>query len=580
MKTGKTDNKQTYIRIFKLIRPNMPLMIISLIMAAVNVFSSLYMPVLIGRAIDEMIGAGAVSFGAIREILAAFAIMIIVNALSGYIMTSINNKVALKTVKDLRIKLFNKIHSVPVSTIDSMGQGDILTRLISDVERLSDGLLLGFSQVFTGVLTILATLVFMVRINWMIAILVILLTPVSLFAASFISKRTFAYFKEQSNLQGKLTTFINENVKGIKVIKSFNSEENVCNQFKNKNESYSKANLKALFYSSTTNPVTRFVNGLVYAGVGILGGILGIQGRITIGTLSCFLSYANQYTKPFNEISGVFAEFQNAVASSARIFEFLDKENRADVDEKDFAAESFEGNIDVKDLSFSYDKTKKLLYDISFSVKKGDHIAIVGPTGCGKTTFINLLMRFYDPDNGDIYIDNTPTTVIPKSILRKNIGMVLQDTWLKEASVLDNIRYGNPDATLDEVMEAAKKAHAHSFIMRLEDGYNTKLAAEGENISQGQKQLLCIARLMLNIPPILILDEATSSIDTRTEIKITEAFETLMKGRTSFIVAHRLSTIRNADLILVMKDGNIIEMGNHQALINQKGFYYELLTAR
>jgi ATP-binding cassette subfamily B protein len=579
MKSGNV-NKSTYIRIFKLIKPSIPWVILSLIMASLNVFSSLYMPVLIGRAIDEMIGAEKVSFTAIKEILLSFTVMIIVNALSGYIMTSINNKVAIKTVKDLRISLFNKIHSVPVSTIDSMGQGDILTRLISDVERLSDGLLLGFSQVFTGVLTILATLVFMVRINLMIAILVIILTPVSLFAASFISKRTFTYFKKQADLQGKLTTYINENVKGVRVVKAFNSEDAVFDEFKDKNKSYSKANLKALFYSSTTNPVTRFVNNLVYAGVGILGGILGIQGRITIGTLSCFLSYANQYTKPFNEISGVFAEFQNAVASSARIFEFLDKENRADGDEESFKLESFEGNVDVKDLSFSYDKNKKLLVDITFSVKKGDHIAIVGPTGCGKTTFINLLMRFYDPDKGDIYIDNNATTRIPKSILRKNIGMVLQDTWLKEASVLDNIRYGNPDATLEEVMEAAKKAHAHSFIMRLENGYETQLAADGENISQGQKQLLCIARLMLNIPPILILDEATSSIDTRTEIKITEAFETLMKGRTSFIVAHRLSTIRNADLILVMKGGNIIEMGNHTELINRKGFYYELLTAR
>jgi ATP-binding cassette subfamily B protein len=495
-------------------------------------------------------------------------------------MTLINNKVTFKIVHDLRNELFNKLHKVSCFYLDTMGHGDILSRLISDVERLSDGLLLGFSQLFTGVLTIVATLVFMLRINGWMALAVIVLTPLSLFAASFISRKTYKHFKRQAALQGGLTSYINETVNAVRLIKAFGAESVEEEKFDKLNKEYAKVNLKSLFYSSTTNPVTRFVNGLVYASVAILGGFLGIAGKLTIGTLSCFLSYASQYTKPFNEISGVVTEFQNAVACAGRIFEFLDAKDAVDLLSPESSVTELKGDIDIKDLCFSYDKSKKLLYDISFHVAPGSHIAIVGPTGCGKTTFINLLMRFFEPDAGEILFDGHRSDSIKKSILRRNIGMVLQETWLKSASIADNIAYGKPDATREEIIEAAKKAHAHSFISRLENGYDTIIAPDGGNLSAGQKQLLCITRLMLSIPPILILDEATSSIDTRTEIRITKAFQTLMEGRTSFIVAHRLSTIRNADLILVMKDGNIIEHGTHDELVSKQGFYYQMLNSK
>lgn len=574
-------NKEIYKRILKLVKPHMFGIVLSLLLAMASVFTSLYMPVLTGNAIDEMVGAGQVSMEAIKRILTFFLIMLLVNGISTWIMTLINNRVTFKIVTSLRKNLFEKIQKVPVSTLDSMGHGDILSRIISDVERLSDGLLLGFSQLFTGVLTILATLIFMIRINGWMALVVILLTPVSLFVASFISKRTYKYFKEQAALQGGLTTYINETVSAVKLIKAFGAEEIEHEKFYEKNEEYAKVNLKALFFSSITNPSTRFVNGLVYAGVGILGGFLGLPGvnKITIGTLSCFLSYASQYTKPFNEISGVITEFQNAVACAGRIFEFLDVKDSVDLVGEEAPVKDFTGDINIKKLCFSYDKTKKLLYDISFHVAPGSHIAIVGPTGCGKTTFINLLMRFFEPDSGDILFDGYRSDSIRKEVLRGNIGMVLQETWLKSATIAENIAYGKPDATREEIIAAAKKSHAHSFISKLENGYDTVLSEGSGNLSAGQKQLLCIARLMLSIPPILILDEATSSIDTRTEIRITQAFETLMEGRTSFIVAHRLSTIRSADLILVMKDGNIIEQGNHEELIKQKGFYYQMLNS-
>ena len=542
--------------------------------------ASLYIPVLTGNAIDEMIGAGQVSFEAIRKILSLFFLMLMINGIATWLMTLINNKVTFKIVHDLRNELFNKLHKVSCFYLDTMGHGDILSRLISDVERLSDGLLLGFSQLFTGVLTIVATLVFMLRINGWMALAVIVLTPLSLFAASFISRKTYKHFKRQAALQGGLTSFINETVNAVRLIKAFGAESVEEEKFDKLNKEYAKVNLKSLFYSSTTNPVTRFVNGLVYASVAILGGFLGIAGKLTIGTLSCFLSYASQYTKPFNEISGVVTEFQNAVACAGRIFEFLDAQNAVDLLSPESPVTELKGDIDIKDLCFSYDKSKKLLYDISFHVTPGSHIAIVGPTGCGKTTFINLLMRFFEPDAGEILFDGHRSDSIKKSILRRNIGMVLQETWLKSASIADNIAYGKPDATREEIIEAAKKAHAHSFISRLENGYDTIIAPDGGNLSAGQKQLLCITRLMLSIPPILILDEATSSIDTRTEIRITKAFQTLMEGRTSFIVAHRLSTIRNADLILVMKDGNIIEHGTHDELVNKQGFYYQMLNSK
>ncbi len=574
-------NKEIYKRILKLVKPHLFGIILSLLLAMAGVFSSLYMPVLTGNAIDEMIGKGLVSMPAIKKILTFFLIMLLVNGISTWLMTLINNRITFKIVEGLRKQLFEKIHKVPVSTLDSMGHGDILSRIISDVERLSDGLLLGFSQLFTGVLTILATLVFMLSINVWMALVVILLTPVSLFVASFISKRTYKYFKEQAALQGNLTSYINETVSAVRLIKAFGAEDIETDKFKEKNDAYSKINLKALFFSSITNPSTRFVNGLVYAGVGILGGFLGLPGinKITIGTLSCFLSYASQYTKPFNEISAVFTEFQNAVACAGRIFEFMDASDSVDLLTEESTVTKLSGDIDIKNLSFSYDKSKKLLYDISFHVDKGSHIAIVGPTGCGKTTFINLLMRFFEPDAGEILFDGARSDSIKKSVLRSNIGMVLQETWLKTGTIAENISYGKPGATREEIVEAAKKSHAHSFISRLENGYDTIITEGSGNLSAGQKQLLCIARLMLAIPPILILDEATSSIDTRTEIRITEAFQTLMEGRTSFIVAHRLSTIRNADLILVMKDGNIIEQGNHEALLEKKGFYYQMLNS-
>lgn len=573
-------NKVIYSRILKLIKPHLFFVVMSLLLAVGNVVSALYMPILTGRAIDEMVDAKAVNLSAIESIMTYFLAAFVINAVTVWLMTLINNKITFGVVRDLRKDMFTKIHKVPVSRIDSLGHGDLLSRVVSDVERLSDGLLLGFTQLFTGVLTILGTLIFMIRINFWIALVVIVLTPLSLFAASFISKRTYKYFKEQATLQGGLTTFINETIGSVRVIKAFGAENRESAKFDELNENYGKTNLKALFFSSLTNPVTRFVNGLVYAGVGIFGALLGVKGLITVGTLSCFLSYANQYTKPFNEISGVITEFQNALACAGRIFEFLDSEEFVDVAGEAENPPRLTGEIEIKDLAFSYDKTKKLLYDISFKVPQGSHIAIVGPTGCGKTTFINLIMRFFEPDAGEILFDGISSQRLRKNDIRKNIGMVLQETWLKAGTIAENIAYGKPEATREEIVEAAKKCHAHGFISRLEKGYDTVLAADGGSLSAGQKQLLCIARVMLSLPPILILDEATSSIDTRTEHYITEAFRTLMEGRTSFIVAHRLSTIRNSDLILVMKDGNIIEQGTHDELLNKQGFYYQMLNSK
>lgn len=581
-------NKEIYKRIFNLIKPQFPLIALSLLFAMTNVFATLYIPILTGRAVDCMIDQGQVDFKAIQKILLLFLITLTVNGLTNFFMTLINNRVTFKIVRNVRNDMMVKMHKVPVAYIDRMGHGDILSRVISDVERLSDGLLLGFSQLFTGVLTIIGTLLFMFYTNGIISVIVVVLTPVSLFAASFISKKTYKHFKAQAAIQGEMTGFINETINALRLVKAFGAEDMEENAFNEISDRHAKTNLKALFFSSTTNPVTRFVNGLVYASVGVFGALLSISshGRLTIGTLSCFLSYANQYTKPFNEISGVVTEFQNAVACAGRIFEFMDAEDAPDIisDSDDFPAKeslskSIKGNIEIKNLAFSYDKSKKLLYDISFSVKQGSHIAIVGPTGCGKTTFINLLMRFFEPDAGEILFDGIPSNKLSKKDLRSSIGMVLQETWLKSATVAENIAYGHPEATREEIIEAAKKAHAHSFIKRLENGYDTVLTQDGGNLSAGQKQLLCIARVMLNLPPVLILDEATSSIDTLTEARITKAFESLMEGRTSFIVAHRLSTIKNADLILVMKDGNIIEQGNHEELLEKKGFYYSMINA-
>lgn len=572
-------NRILYRRILNLVKPHAPGLFVSLLFGVANVVSQLYIPILTGQAIDRMVGRGLVDFEGLFTVLKLFLLMLVINGLTSWIMTLINNRVTFTIVRDLRRRLFEKIHTLPVSYIDSHGHGDLLSRMIADVDRLSEGLLLGFSQLFVGLLTIAATLLFMLRINVWITLVVIALTPLSLFAASFISRKTFKHFKRQADLQGGLTGHINETVGALRLIKAFGSEQTEKEAFSHKNEEFSAANLKALFFSSLTNPVTRFVNGMVYAFVAVFGALLSISGGITVGTLSAFLSYANQYTKPFNEISGVITEFQNALASSARIFEFLDAADMADTDDPVNENMAFSGDIKITDLAFSYDKSKKLLYDLNLSVRKGSHIAIVGPTGCGKTTFINLLMRFYEPDKGDILYDGVRASSISKSVLRHNIGMVLQDTWLKNVSIADNIAYGHPEASREDIIRAAKEAHAHSFISRLENGYDTIVSPDGENLSAGQKQLICIARVMLRVPPVLILDEATSSIDTRTEIRINKAFKTLMEGRTSFIVAHRLSTIRNSDLILVMKDGNIIEQGTHEALVAKRGFYYQMLNA-
>lgn len=572
-------NRHLYKRILNLVKPHAPALILSLLFAVLNVVSQLYIPILTGQAIDRMVGKGAVEFTELITILKLFLLSLLVNGFTSWIMTLINNRVTFTIVRDLRKRLFEKIHTLPVSYIDSHGHGDLLSRMIADVDRLSEGLLLGFSQLFVGLLTIAATLVFMLRINLWITLVVIALTPLSLFAASFISRKTFKHFKKQASLQGGLTSHINETVGALRLVKAFGAEDLEIKAFGTKNKEFSEANLKALFFSSLTNPVTRFVNGMVYAFVAVFGALLAISGGISVGTLSAFLSYANQYTKPFNEISGVITEFQNALASSARIFEFLDAQDMADNDDPSNENMNFKGEIRIDDLAFSYDKSKKLLYDLNLHVTPGSHIAIVGPTGCGKTTFINLLMRFYEPDSGEILYDGVRSSSISKSVLRRNIGMVLQDTWLKNVSIADNIAYGHEGATREDIIRAAKEAHAHSFISRLENGYDTIVSPDGENLSAGQKQLICIARVMLKVPPILILDEATSSIDTRTEIRINKAFKTLMEGRTSFIVAHRLSTIRNSDLILVMKDGNIIEQGTHESLVKAQGFYYNMLNA-
>ncbi len=571
------NKKEIYKRIMKLVSSHSFLLIISIILSILSVLSALYMPVLTGRAIDACIDKGMVDFESIKHNLFLFVIALLINGLSTFFMSLINNKVTFKIVRDLRNKLFDKIHKLPVVYLDSRGRGDILSRIISDVARLSDGLLLGFSQLFTGVFTVIATLVFMAIINPWLALTVLILTPISLVVASFISRKTYKHFSRQASLQGGLTSFINETVSSQRLITAMDAKDIKSKAFKEKNEEFAKVNLKALFYSSTTNPSTRFVNGLVYTSVGVFGGLLGIKGVISVGTLVAFLSYATQYTKPFNEISGVITEFQNAIACAGRIFDFLEAKESIDLLTDESPVKDLTGDISINNLSFSYDKTKKLLYDISFHVNKGEHIAIVGPTGCGKTTFINLLMRFYEPDGGEILFDNEVSYSIKKSTLRKNIGFVLQDTWVKNATIAENIAFGKPGATREEIIDAAKKSHAHSFISKLEKGYDTVVNQEATNLSAGQKQLLCIARVMLALPPILILDEATSSIDTMTEQRITKAFEALMEGRTSFIVAHRLSTIKNADLILVMKDGNIIEQGTHEELLVKKGFYYSML---
>ena len=573
-------HRKTIKRVLEYIRPYGFKITEMLILAVITVAFTLYTPILIGRGVDYIVGPGEVWSEKLLKILLQLGVVILGTAVSQWLMNLITNQVTYRVVQDIRSRAFSHLQEVPVSYMDASQPGDILSRIVADVSQFSDGLLMGFTQLFTGVVTILGTIGFMLSISVKISFLVIVLTPVSLFVASFIAGRTFRMFKEQSEKRAEMTSLVEELVGNQKLVQAFHYEERAGERFGKVNEELRVCGIKALFFSSITNPSTRFVNGLVYTGVGIMGAFTVLSGRMTVGQLTSFLNYANQYTKPFNEISGVVAELENALACANRIFEFIDTPAEKPDGKDAVTMEQAEGEVKLTDLSFSYQPEVSLLQDINIQVKPGQRIAIVGPTGCGKTTIINLLMRFYDPQKGQITVDGTPALKITRDSLRKNFGMVLQDTWLKAGTIRENIAYGKPDASLEEVMEAAKKAHAHSFIRRMPKGYDTVISEGGGNISQGQKQLLCIARVMLMRPSVLILDEATSSIDTRTEVKVQKAFEELMEGRTSFIVAHRLSTIQEADLILVMKDGNIIEQGRHRELLEKKGFYAHLYESQ
>ncbi len=553
----------------------------SIVMAAVSVVLTLYIPILTGQAVDCIVGAGAVDFDGIWEILKTMVVIILLTAVVQWLMNTSNNKIAYQVVRDVRDEAFRKLEILPLKYIDGHSHGDIVSRIIADVDQFSDGLLLGFTQLFTGVVTIVGTLLFMLSINVPTTIVVVILTPLSFFIAGFIAKRTFSMSKLQSETRGEQTALINEMIDNEKIVKAFGQEDMVIGKFDEINQRLEKASVKAIFFSSLTNPCTRFVNSLVYAGVGILGAFLAIGGYITVGQLTSFLSYANQYTKPFNEISGVITELQTALACAGRVFEFIEEESQIPEAADAVSLTAPKGQISMKNIQFSYNPDQKLIQNFNLDVKPGQRVAIVGPTGCGKTTVINLLMRFYDVNAGSIRIDGVDIRDMTRKSLRDSFGMVLQETWLHAGTIRDNIVMGKPNATDEEVIAAAKAAHAHSFIKRLPQGYETVINEDGGSLSQGQKQLLCITRVMLCLPPMLILDEATSSIDTRTEIKISQAFQTMMKGRTSFIVAHRLSTIREADIILVMKDGNIIEQGNHTTLLQKKnGFYANLYQSQ
>ncbi len=577
---NKDQNKQTLKRILKCIKKYSVLVVFSLICAAISVVLTLYAPILMGNGVDKIVGAGNVDFDGLKTVLVKLVVVVAITALAQWFMNIINNRITYKVVNDVRTMAFDKLSRLPLSYVDSHTHGDIVSRIIADVDQFSDGLLMGFTQLFTGVMTIVGTLMFMLSINRIITVVVVVITPVSLFAASFIAKKTYNMFKKQSEIKGELTSIVNEMVDNQKVVTAFSMEDKVNDRFNEVNDRLNVAGLKATFFSSITNPVTRFVNSLVYTGVGIIGAVMAIKGRITVGQLSSFLSYANQYTKPFNEISGVVTELQNAMASAARVFELIDEE--AEIADKSDAVvlKDVSGSVKLTDVDFSYDKSKELIKDLNLDVKPGARIAIVGPTGCGKSTVINLLMRFYDVDSGSIAVSGHDIKDVTRHSLRENYGMVLQETWLKSGTIKENIAYGRPDATDEEIIEAAKQSHAHSFIKRLPKGYDTVITEDGGNLSQGQKQLLCITRVMLDLPPMLILDEATSSIDTRTEIRIQRAFNKMMKGRTSFVVAHRLSTIKESDVILVMKDGHIIEQGNHETLLAMNGFYTNLYNSQ
>ena len=579
-KDNRSSSGRTLKKVMLRIKRYWVYLIISILMAVITVASSLYAPILVGNAIDYIIGPGDVDFIGVKVVIMKFALVIVCTAVSQWIMNICNNKIIYHVTRNIRDEAIEKIEHLPLSYIDSHSYGEVVSRVIADVDQFADGLLMGFTQFFTGVTTIVGTLLFMIMINVRITLVVVLITPVSFLVAGFIAKKTYSMFKLQSETRGEQTALIDEMIGGQKVVKAYNHEQETMDKFDEINERLQKYSLKAIFFSSITNPATRFVNSLVYAGVAVTGAISAINGGISVGQLATFLSYANQYTKPFNEISGVITELQNALACAARVFELI--EEQPEIADKPDAVvlDNADGSISLENVYFSYTKDKELITDFNLNVEPGQKIAIVGPTGCGKTTIINLLMRFYDVDSGSIKVSDVDIKDMTRHSLRAGFGMVLQDTWLRAGTIRDNIIMGKPDATEEEIIEAAKAAHAHSFIKRLPDGYDTVIGEDGGSLSQGQKQLLCITRVMLCRPPMLILDEATSSIDTRTELKIQNAFNKLMEGRTSFIVAHRLSTIQSADLILVMKDGHIIEQGNHKELLAKGGFYKNLYESQ
>ena len=573
------QRKATLNRVLRKIRPYSAFVVCSLLVAAVSVAAQLYIPILCGDAIDKMLGKGNVDLAGVLRIAVSILVVAAVAALAQWLLSVCNNRITFSVSRDLRNEALRKIQTLPLSYLDSHPSGDIVSRMVADVDTFADGLLMGFTQLFSGILTIFGTLLFMLRENVPITLVVVCITPLSLVVAGFLAKRSYGYFQSQSTVRGKQTALVNEMIEGQKVVQAFGHEAESLAAFDEVNGQLQDVSLKAIFFSSLTNPATRFVNNIVYAGVGLVGALYAVRGGITIGQLSVFLSYANQYTKPFNEISGVVTELQNALACAARVFELLDAEDQVP-EAENAAALQPDGHVQLQDVSFRYLPDRPLIEGLSLDVQPGQRIAIVGPTGCGKTTLINLLMRFYDVNSGSIKVSGTDIRDVTRASLRGSYGMVLQDTWLRAGTVRENIAYGKPDATMDEVIAAAKAAHAHSFIRRLPKGYDTVIAEDGGNISQGQKQLLCIARVMLCLPPMLILDEATSSIDTRTEVRIQKAFARMMQGRTSFIVAHRLSTIREADVILVMKDGHIVEQGNHDQLLAQGGFYAKLYNSQ
>lgn len=579
-KVVNENQKSTLRKVLRYIRRYWGYLGASIILAAVTVALTLYLPILIGQAVDRIVGKGAVDFAGIFGILIKMAVIIGLTAVAQWVMNACNNKITYNVIRDIRTEAFEKIEKLPLKYLDAHSYGEIVSRVIADVDQFADGLLMGFTQFFTGIVTIFGTLIFMLTISVRITVAVVVITPVSLFVASFIAKKTFSMFKLQSETRGEQTAFIEEMVGNQKVVQAFSHEDEALEKFDEINERLQKYSLRAIFFSSITNPSTRFVNSLVYATVGVVGAFTAIAGGISVGQLSSLLSYANQYTKPFNEISGVITELQNALACAGRVIELIEEDAEVPDAEDAVDLEHANGKVELSHVYFSYVPEQKLIEDFNLSVKPGQRVAIVGPTGCGKTTLINLLMRFYDVNSGTIKVSDIPLQQLTRKSLRDNYGMVLQETWLRSGSIRDNIAMGKPDATDEEIIAAAKASHAHSFIKRLPEGYDTVIAEDGGNLSQGQKQLLCIARVMLCLPPMLILDEATSSIDTRTEIKIQNAFAKMMKGRTSFIVAHRLSTIREADIILVMKDGSIIEQGNHDELLAKNGFYAKLYNSQ